>query len=411
MPDNQIAVPETKKETKKSFLNICSLIFLEFLSITFWSYIVVKLFVYDVDNYIINQYLPNYGWLITYKFLIILFAIAIVWLFIRAKKIITWTLYILFYPFILIFWKFPKAVYKKGNWNVGIAIVNALFAFFKSFKYNIITFSLLTVSSILILSTSSKIIIISSSIILSVILLTIFINRFVLVFKPSLIYKIHIKTVTLFINFSKKTWAIDDELKALAINQMSDTQLQKWSLNLQIMILGNKFCYFLSSKLNNYQKSKITIIFNVFSIAILLFFSVLCFTLINLGIYKVWPELYSGSSVKPGFFSFFYYSFNTFHFSNVTELVPISDLSRTISVIEQFFAIFLVSIFITLLLSVKNEREASDIQQVVEEIRQQGDDMGTFIQDQYNLSVELAIKELQKLNAGLLKLVLRYLKT
>jgi len=71
---------------------------------------------------------------------------------------------------------------------------------------------------------------------------------------------------------------------------------------------------------------------------------------------------------------------------------------------ESFFALFLVVIFVSLLLSVRSQRHSEELNEVIKGIEEQGTEMEGFIKDEYRInSIEDALMELQKLKAGMAK--------
>ena len=44
----------------------------ELLAVLFWLYAVLKLFISDIDAWIVDKYIPNASWIVTYKFFILL---------------------------------------------------------------------------------------------------------------------------------------------------------------------------------------------------------------------------------------------------------------------------------------------------------------------------------------------------
>lgn len=99
-------------------------------SILFWAYLIIKLFVFDLDIYLIQKYFPNYSWVIEKKFFIILGILAIIFLIARKKKILQYVLYVLFYPLILVFWKIPFLIFKQNNWILIFAFIDSIISFF-----------------------------------------------------------------------------------------------------------------------------------------------------------------------------------------------------------------------------------------------------------------------------------------
>ena len=72
--------------------------------------------------------------------------------------------------------------------------------------------------------------------------------------------------------------------------------------------------------------------------------------------------------------------------------------------IESFFALFLIVIFIALLISVKSQKYSEELNTAIKGIKAQGKEIENFIRDEYKInSIEDAMIELEKLKAGLTK--------
>jgi hypothetical protein len=112
----------------------------ELLGLVFWVYALLKVFVFDIDLYLLNATAPRYSWLLNFRFFIISGAIALLLALVRRDVVIVgWLLYILFYPFILFFWHLPRLIYRQQSTPLAYAAANAAISFFRSLKYNFIT--------------------------------------------------------------------------------------------------------------------------------------------------------------------------------------------------------------------------------------------------------------------------------
>jgi len=81
-------------------------------------------------------------------------------------------------------------------------------------------------------------------------------------------------------------------------------------------------------------------------------------------------------------------------------------ISQIVSMLEFFFALFLIAIFVSLLLSVRSQRYSEELNEVIKGIEGQGEDMEGFIRDEYKInSIDEAIAELEKLKAGMVKFI------
>src|SRR5215207_8408620 len=110
---------QSKKQNKISivFFNLVR----EVLAIFVWGYVITKLFIFDIDNFLVERFIPNYAWLLNYKFFIIIVITSIIWLITKNRQIILWSLFVLFYPLIIFLWRIPALIFKRKSWNVAFA--------------------------------------------------------------------------------------------------------------------------------------------------------------------------------------------------------------------------------------------------------------------------------------------------
>ncbi len=412
MAEEIIQITEIKKEIvpqqpkkEKGVVSRVFAVIKEIIAILFWFYVLAKIFVFDIDVFLVNKYLLDYVWLLNFKFFILIGAIAIIWLITKNKYILSWSLYIFFYPVIVLFWKIPFFVFKQKSWIFAFALINAVISFLKSIKYNFIIAALFLSSLAIIFGFSNKKLLWLAIIVLFIILAIIYIHRFISVFKPSSIFQVHIKIFSGIRKHGTSSFTLDESLKNLPVENFDQKQLEKWSANLQTSVLFNRICLFTAKKLRDYQNSGLNIISYILIILLLIIITNFSFAVINLGLFKINSDFFSFSTA-PSFFTFFYYSFNNLFSNSIKEIAPVMPISQTASMTESFFALFLVAIFISLLLSVKSQRHAEELNEAIKGIEAQGTEMEGFIKDEYKInSIEDAMAELDKLKASLAKFI------
>jgi len=415
MEEEITRVTEIKKEVipqqpkkEKGAVSRFFFVLKEIVAILFWVYVIVKLFIFDIDIFLVNKFLPYYVWLLSFKFFILITAIAVVWLVTKNKRILSWSLYIFFYPAIVLFWKIPFFVFKQGSWIFAFALINAVISFFKSIKYNFIAAALFLASLAVVFGFSNEKLLWPAVLCLFIILLIVYVHRFILVFKPSSIFQMYIKIFSATRKYGTKQaslFALEESMKNLSVVSLDQKQLERWAANLQWSVLFNRICLFAAKKLKDYQNSGLNIISYVLTILLLIALTIFSFAVINLGLFKISSDLFNFSTI-PHFFTFFYYSFNNLVFNSIKELTPIMPISQAVFMAESFFALFLVAIFISLLLSVRSQRHAEELNDAIKGIEAQGKEMEGFIKDEYKInSIEDAMIELEKLKASFIKFI------
>jgi glucan phosphoethanolaminetransferase (alkaline phosphatase superfamily) len=195
-------------------------------------------------------------------------------------------------------------------------------------------------------------------------------------------------------------YALDESIARLAIESMDQMQVEKWTTNVQSFVLYNRICLFVAKRLRLYQDSGLNIVSSIIAILLLVVFTVLSFALVNFGLFKINPHFFS-SSIVPTFFNFFYYSFNVLLFNPIQDIVATTPTSQVISMTESFFALFLVAIFVSLVLSVRSQKDANELNDLIKDLNEEGTKMEGYIREKYKFNnVEEAMEALQKLKAS-----------
>jgi hypothetical protein len=273
-------VPQRPKKTRTTMRRL--LIFIrEILAILFWVYVITKVFVFDIDIFLVANLSPNYTWLINYKFFILIGILAIILLVTKNRHILAWSLFILFYPVILFFWRIPVLVFRKKSWNLVFALIDSVVSLFKSFKVTFIVTAFYLISVVVILAASHMILLWVSLIVLLVIHFWAYIQKIIQVFKPSGVYQAYSKVFSFFGDFvrfrpapaASATVLSEKELE-LPLEDMDEKQIQKWTTGVQWLALFNRVCLFGAKNIKAYQNSRFNIISSVFGILILVLYTV-----------------------------------------------------------------------------------------------------------------------------------------
>jgi hypothetical protein len=156
---------------------------LDLVAILFWSYAIVKVFVFDVDVYLVSLVGPELVWLLNYKLLILLSLILVAMLATRSLVLGFAIAYVALYPFVILFWKLPRFVWKQQSWLFAFAILNAAIGLIRSFKRDFISGTLFLISTVLILNSVNHYVLYGSSLIIFALVVLAYVLAFVRAFK------------------------------------------------------------------------------------------------------------------------------------------------------------------------------------------------------------------------------------
>jgi len=372
---------------------------LDLAAILFWSYAVVKTFVFDVDIYLVSIASPTLVWLLNYKSLIFLGLILVAMLVTSSLAVGLAVLYVAFFPFVILFWKFPRFVWKQKSWLFAFAILNAAISFVRSFKRDFISGTLFLVSAATIASSDNQYLLYGSALVIFALVVLAYGLALVRGFRPSAVFQIYANVFPLIRNGA--LLKVDESIRNLPIEMMTAKELELRTTSLQNVVLYNRACLLISRKLRDYQRSGANVASYILSLIVLLMFSVMSFALINYALHKISPALYQFTYSKESFFAFVYYCAGSMFYAS-NGLVPVEPLSQFVQLVQFLCALLVVVIFATVIYSLRNERYTSQLEQVIITMEREGRTVEALLLSEFNLdSIDRAIDALQKAKAGM----------
>lgn len=373
----------------------------EFIAVSFWVYAVAQIFFINVDGFVSKMLPAKYSWVMDLKFLYLIGIISLVWLFTKNISIISWFFYILLYPFIVIFFKFPLIILKQRSWNLAIAVTTEILSFFSSFKYKFIAFSLFSIATVVVLLTKNQGVLLVSVLLIFFIILSVYYRNIRAVFKPSSSLRVYEKLFSKLRGYRSSLFALDEGLIGKDFQTLNSQQLEKWYSTLQISVFYNRFCLFAAKKLKDYQGASLNVLMYALDALAIAFLTALSFAVINFGIFKIDNTSFIYKDT-PTFFTFFYYGFNNFFFNSIPDLSANSTISQMLSMVEFVLAFILVAILIALMFSVRSQKHVDSVNETINRLEQQGADIERQIQNQYMLTdINAAIEAMIKIKSGI----------
>jgi hypothetical protein len=368
-----------------------------------WSYSLVHVFLFDVDAYVVSVLPQNLSWVFGYKLVLFLCSASIFWMVGGTKRFFMWAAYIFTYPAIVLF-NFAHMLWKAQSWVLVIAALNVGLSFFKSFKFNFIATSVALASVCLCMWSNYRILVICSIAILLSLLFVLIARRAISIFRPSGLYEVHSKVVKVALGIGQKISLPSPEVRVIAVANMPAEVRVKWLEGLQNAVLFNRGAYFFSVKLDAYKKSRASTFFYIADFILILLMTLLMLSVINFAIFRIHP---SGFVVAGNvrWFDFLYYAFNSMVGNGADALKPVGDGERLVNMLGVFFSISLTGILLTLLFSVRLERDEEEISEAVRDIKKQADAYEDVIQENFNLTVLQALEELQRAKSALISVI------
>ncbi|WP_159391168.1 hypothetical protein [Streptomyces viridochromogenes] len=359
-----------------------------------WLYIFVKLFIFDVDNYLIEKFLPGAGSILNYRFLFIGGLFVLLILFSKGRRLKY--LYVSFFPFVVAFWKVPKWFYKAKSWVAVFTFVNVAATAIRHLKFNLIT----RFCAILALVGSA---VISNRVLLAICAAYLGLYFFLLMtrtiwfsVRPSHFLKSQQKLIdhVSSASFVAQITSVSPQLRDASIEKFSAAQLATFQSNLGMAVLCSRATYYWAYQLEKYRKSAAALILSTVAYSSLYLQGTIAFSAINWSILKIDPAAFSYSG-NPSYLQVAYYSlFN----GAGSALTPVSGIAIFVKIATNIVApLFITALVTQFLINRRQVEQDAAAQEAVAKIKTAGVELEKRFRQEYEISTEEAITRLQDL--------------
>jgi len=357
----------------------------ESVAVLVWLSLIVKLFIFDFDVYLLAEAWPQGRWIVQYKFFFIGGLSLVWWLCLGTKRALAFAGYVLIYPIVVIFWKVPKRLFK--NWAALLIFLPTITAFFKSLKYRCSPAFLALGAATIILLDIGRVPATLAVLILIVYLVSHYVGRFKLAFTPTEYFGNvvkHLRKLTTSEEY-KKNFAIPKELEA------GTEEYQKKHIDrLHSILCMDRFVLLVARKLKRAKDSHLILKYSVCALAYTFALTVVTFGFVYFGLWQIAPEnfvIIGGASL----FSFLIFSFDTFVNRATTGISAAGHLVQFATVVEFLFAIVVGLVLIYLFTDILYKRYDDELEGIIGELNHQGNQLEQFMVRECNLSIPEAL--------------------
>jgi len=391
-----VAKQELNHRAKKVLL-----IFREFLCILFWVYTILKLFVFDLDVWLVEKFIPVAHGLLYLKFLFIVGAGLIFWLIAGDKNFIMSTIYLAFYPFIICFWRIPKLFFH--NWPGAVLFLVALGDFVKSFKIKLFIYFFAFLSAVLIILNINSFISVISILILMAFLAYRYITEFKMAFSSASFFKQANKLYGDWIA-NRDNILLKDYLR-LKIEAPHSPEYQTKSFStLQVLLFTNYFMRFLGNKFKNFRKSKTIVFYFLSRLFVTLIITIWVFGCVYYALFNIIPESFT-AALPFTLWQFYYSSFSILLGGSVGQFAPAHPIAQLIVVLEVFSRFVILTIPLSVWLGMYKDKHDSEIDLIIENLLKEASVLEDLIQREYQISLPEALAMVEKKEPAFTKVV------
>jgi len=368
---------------------------LDTIAVIVWGFVLLKLFVADVDRSFIGIVAPEVSWLLDYRVVLGLLLLSMLLLLFRAKYIAGGLAYVAGYPFVVAFWKLPRFLFRKrsyfqkrGYW-VAIVIANGVAIWVARGRWIVLAVAITTVSGLTILLSHSPVpIYIASVALLSTLGWALGVgaidmlrsSRFIAAQERAIGWILDKNFLDSFLvpkrpdKLSLKDWTVED---AKAYRDTAGNAL-----------LIHRALWFWAYAIDQYRRGPALVILNVGAILAMLVQVVFVFTFINYGIFVVDPTAFQ-VSISPDWWSWIYYSGSAMTFGEISAITPQGPLAIVAKILNAGVGgIGVLTIVATFLISFRTARTEYVADGAVKMLKKKAKQVDQLSESEYGTGIE-----------------------
>lgn len=371
---------EEKKKDRRSLKVVR-----EIFAVILWLFILVKVVVFDIDIYLAEKYAPSLRWILNYRFFGLLLLISGTLLVIGKKSFRQFLIYVIAYPFIILFWQIPKLFFR--NWALAIAFAPAIYEVISSFRSRFILITLASLSALFIVLSSSPYFLSPAMVFPGTYLIVYLYRNLRRAYRSSIFEGLADLVKKLRGQLERGEQAL---WKKVEHDPISEKGTKDYEQQLSTFYLLNWVVELIAEKLHMVAKSRKPDLYLMVSWLGTVFVTSLIYAFEYWALYKMNPLSFRAEYALT-FWNFWGFSFGKLTPSSISSIGPVSSLAAILSYSELFCALIILVILVFSVLTAAREKYKDDIADFIVEIKSLGSEM----QNQFFLLYNIALTDVE----------------
>jgi hypothetical protein len=390
----EIRTRRRKRRVIEFSLNACSAFV--------WSYALLKLFVADVDRWVVDQIAPSATWILDMRFILLLVVLALCSVVIKKRW--WWVfLFLVFWPLIVVLWYLPSFVYKRKSWLLTIGVIHVTAAFFSSLRFTLLLLAIGSSSVLVILATDADWSVGAGAICLLLLWLVSLWKTFRYALSPGRFVRGQ-RAWTEKMLGSKGFWNfvnVEDRVRNAQVERFDREQTNAVITRASFGLTLCRGSQFWAAQLDAYRRSPVSVVFGCVAVLGIFLQTVLTFTFVNLAIFKFDSSQFSADSPsRPSVAVFAYYSFSSSFVSEISALRPRGSVAAIAQVVAGLStAVVVCLLVIAVIFGVKQSRVDEAATEAIEGMRRKAREFEEKLGREYDTTGEDLFQRLCDFNS------------
>lgn len=361
----------------------------EFFAVSLWLFLFTKIFIYDVDLLLISR-VHSLQSIYPYKFFLIMAGLATAWLILGGKYARKILLYIGLYPFIVLFWRVPKLLFK--NWATLLLFAPAIESLISKFKWRFTLVSFAMLATLGISLFTSALPLTACMLLLGVYLLLHYIFRIRIAYKPESLFANIAPVMDILcrqsIDLYKTKAASDKNPLEIETPEFRKKRIQ----NLKDLYLNNLLWSYLATRLRVAVSSRRTDLYFILALIYTCILTVIVFGFEYWALYRITPSSFHSTGPIAAW-EFFLFSFNAILHTEFATVTATSGAALILANLELGAGLVIGLFFVFVLLTSQRERYRQDLTLIVDQLSHGAREIEIFLDKELGMKlIEVEVK-------------------
>lgn len=416
--------PTAKQEVKaklpkSAFARVRDLLvgaLVEFTALSVWTYSFLKLFVLDIDRVILGRFLPSAMWLADFRFLVLLFIAGTVGVFFWRLRMVLVLLYIAFYPFIVVFWRIPQAIRRMRlhrNWTLWIVALQTTLAGARNLRFLLVASTLGPLAAVVTLLSSNPYLLGVAGVTMMSLLLATAVGVARASLRRSWFMRAQRTALDTLATFTTKAvvrWRADVQARRPG-ELLTQQQVQEVAMSIWTGAIANRALYFWADKLEQYQRSSVTLVMNFTWYVALFLLSVFTLGLVNLALLKVEPAQFTFET-SPSALAMLLFALSSLFPGQGGGIAPARDWAYALQLFAGIYGpVFLGAFFLSTVVTVMGARQDVELRATVAELRARARVQEADLTTALRMGIDEALGRLRVMGFTGVQALYEYLRT
>jgi hypothetical protein len=400
----QTPAPEAAEGSKKPRVSPKTIIrALDALSVIFWAYVFVKIFIFDVDRTVLRAISTRALVVLDYRVFFWLGIVVVCVLVLRSRSLAL--VYILVFPLLVVVWKIPAFFIRRKSWAMFLGSLQVVFTALSSFRYNLTTKGLASACAVVIAVSHSRSVLLVAAVYLAWLLVWSYVRLLRRTFTASSFLTVQRRQISRIVTSGpvRSMTSVAEELKSPNVVLYDRTQLTQVANAASAAILVNKGLYYWAYQLERYRRDySPALIFSALSYVWLFLGTLMSLALMNDALIKALPHEYDVGSHRPSLLAVTLYSLATLFVSSGGGITASGNAAYALQLGAGIAGpFFLAACVLNFTIAFRRERDEGALRALVAELKLRARKQERSFRDEWHVSVDEARRRLEDLGEGL----------